>query len=376
MLETEFDVVIVGGGLAGSACAALLASRGWRVVLIEKSHFDKPRIGEVVPLQAVTALRECVGFDHQSVEDLCSAVSMFIVSWGGGVSPRESGQYLRIDRRRVDKSVFQAATEMSVVGLLGAQLKSVSRDNDRWRFRVGVAGKMQDLSARIAIEATGRTCFSPFTKLRKRIYADNSIATVLRISDKRISEASMQLESYPGGWWYASTFPNTERVVVHFSDKDLLPSNRIERFNCVLQRLSQGQIIKDWVNADSITMTNCQWSEFDSRMGIRQQVSGPGWLVVGDAQMSIDPLSGCGVLESVRSAVEAVSFVHCSLMGFGFNEVEFAEGVMRRYNHQIASRVKAYQSEARWSTFPFWQRRLVARDQSSYVSLLPLEHSV
>ena len=37
MQETNFDVIVVGAGFGGSACAALLAKRGLRVLLLDKN---------------------------------------------------------------------------------------------------------------------------------------------------------------------------------------------------------------------------------------------------------------------------------------------------------------------------------------------------
>src|SRR5665213_1999773 len=40
---TIYDVVVVGGGPSGSACAYWLAQAGWSVCLIEKKHFPREK---------------------------------------------------------------------------------------------------------------------------------------------------------------------------------------------------------------------------------------------------------------------------------------------------------------------------------------------
>src|ERR1700690_1656614 len=40
------DVLVIGGGPAGATAAALLAERGYRVVLLEKAHHPRFHIGE------------------------------------------------------------------------------------------------------------------------------------------------------------------------------------------------------------------------------------------------------------------------------------------------------------------------------------------
>src|SRR5579863_8819988 len=42
----QCDVVVIGGGPAGSTAAALLAKRGYRVIALEKEHHPRFHIGE------------------------------------------------------------------------------------------------------------------------------------------------------------------------------------------------------------------------------------------------------------------------------------------------------------------------------------------
>jgi 2-polyprenyl-6-methoxyphenol hydroxylase-like FAD-dependent oxidoreductase len=59
-----FDVVIAGGGPAGSVCAATLAQKGLQVLVLEKTKFPRFHLGEsLLPnslpvLEAIGALPE------------------------------------------------------------------------------------------------------------------------------------------------------------------------------------------------------------------------------------------------------------------------------------------------------------------------------
>ena len=46
MMAEFFDIVIVGGGPAGSTAGTLLAQRGWNVAIFEKENFPRFKIGE------------------------------------------------------------------------------------------------------------------------------------------------------------------------------------------------------------------------------------------------------------------------------------------------------------------------------------------
>jgi flavin-dependent dehydrogenase len=52
MLESaveNFDVAVVGGGVAGSAAAIALRNGGFSVAIIERGEYNQKRIAEVLP---------------------------------------------------------------------------------------------------------------------------------------------------------------------------------------------------------------------------------------------------------------------------------------------------------------------------------------
>lgn len=48
-MNTKFDAVVIGAGVSGTACAALLARAGWRIALVEKHPFPRRKVcGECI----------------------------------------------------------------------------------------------------------------------------------------------------------------------------------------------------------------------------------------------------------------------------------------------------------------------------------------
>ena len=44
--EQESDVLVIGGGPAGSTMASLLAKKGHSVTVLERAHFPREHVGE------------------------------------------------------------------------------------------------------------------------------------------------------------------------------------------------------------------------------------------------------------------------------------------------------------------------------------------
>lgn len=64
------DVLVVGGGPAGSTIAALLAERGWNVVLVEKDRHPRFHIGEsLLPMNLML-------FDRMGLRDEIERIGM------------------------------------------------------------------------------------------------------------------------------------------------------------------------------------------------------------------------------------------------------------------------------------------------------------
>jgi 2-polyprenyl-6-methoxyphenol hydroxylase-like FAD-dependent oxidoreductase len=73
------DVLVIGGGPAGSTVAPLLARKGYKVVLLEKAHHPRFHIGESL-LPANMPLLDALG-----VADEVRAIGM--EKWGRSSSP-------------------------------------------------------------------------------------------------------------------------------------------------------------------------------------------------------------------------------------------------------------------------------------------------
>jgi flavin-dependent dehydrogenase len=86
-------------------------------------------------------------------------------------------------------------------------------------------------------------------------------------------------------------------------------------------------------------------------------VTGDGWLAVGDAATTFDPLSSQGILKSLRSGVLASYAVADYFKGTQTGLVKYEALAAREFKDYMDSRADFYSRERRWDDAPFWLRR-------------------
>jgi flavin-dependent dehydrogenase len=88
-----------------------------------------------------------------------------------------------------------------------------------------------------------------------------------------------------------------------------------------------------------------------------ERPAGDGWVAVGDAASTYDPLSAEGVCKAIRSGLSAAEAIHHYLTGnTGILQAHMLE-VAKEFEDYLAQRVQYYRREMRWPTSLFWNRR-------------------
>ena len=156
------DVLILGGGPAGSASALALVERGFSVTVIERSQFESVRVGETLtpeiqmPLARLGLWPRFLAAGH--------VPSPGIVSVWGDPEPYDNdfifnphGDGWHIDRQRFDAMLSQAAEEAGADVFRGAKLTSCEQEPaGDWRIEAVVDGQRLSLQAKFLVDATGR----------------------------------------------------------------------------------------------------------------------------------------------------------------------------------------------------------------------------
>src|SRR5438874_9096480 len=134
------DVVVIGGGPAGSTVSTLLAQHGVRVTLFERERFPRFHIGESLIPETYWVLRRLKMLDKMKQSHFVKKYSVQFVNAAGKLSapfyfwdnkPHECSQTWQVVRSEFDLMMLRNAQEQGVEVHEGSRVLEVLFDNDR-----------------------------------------------------------------------------------------------------------------------------------------------------------------------------------------------------------------------------------------------------
>lgn len=392
MQETKFtghspDVVIIGGGPAGSTAATLLARKGYDVVIFEKVQHPRFHIGEsLLPLNMPL-------FDRLGVRKEVERIGItkygaeFVSPWHEHTSEfmfaeamdRNFPYAVHVRRAELDEILFRNAEQNGARSFENCRVLSVdfeSRKNtDR---RVPVKVKMADGSEsewlpRFVIDASGRdTLLSQQFGIKKRHQKHTSAALYGHFANARRAEGkregNISLFWFDHGWfWYIPLLDGTTSIgavasPAYFKTRQSDPSAFLMETIALVPRLAER--VKDATMLEPATATGNY--AYDS-----EYCRGDRFMMVGDAFAFVDPMFSSGVLLAMNSAFESAEAVDHWLQG----DMKMAEKCFKRYDKIMRHGPKMFSWFIFRITSPairkiFMQPRNVWRMQEAMLSIL------
>jgi flavin-dependent dehydrogenase len=292
----DVDVVIVGGGPAGSACALWCARHGLRVVLLEREAFPRHRPGETLP-PGVEPIFAQLGVAEVMAAAEFTRHSGTWVSWAG---PRHFAPFGRdkdgawsgfqAPREQLDQILLDAVRGSDAVVLQPG--RALHPLHDRGRV-IGVATSDGPLFARWVIDASGGTHWltrrlgMPLQFASPRLIARYGYVT----GDCPERDDAPEIAADETGWsWSACLAPG----LYHWTRLSLSEDDPL-----------RDRPPKAFAHLTPVARTrgaNVTWR-------IVSQPAGPGYVCVGDAAAVLDPASSHGVLKGLMSGMMAAHVI-------------------------------------------------------------------
>ena len=324
-MNQECDVLVIGGGPAGSTIAALLARQGRSVVLLEKDRHPRFHIGESL-LPGNVEL-----FEQLGVRDQVEKIGMpkfgieFVppdsgdrsyVDFSEGWDPSK-GSAWQVRRSELDELLFRNAAKLGARTLEGAKVRQIAFDDGGASVQATLEdGSTAQWHARFVVDASGRDTLLA-TKLKSKQKNTNHNSTALfghfrgarRLPGKR--EGNISICWFEHGWfWFIPLADGTTSVgavcwayYLKARDKPLKDYffDTIAMCPELHDRLKGATLVDDAVHATG----NFSYAS--------THATGDRYLLVGDAYTFIDPMFSSGVFLAMRSAFDGAELVATAL---------------------------------------------------------------
>ena len=347
MSTNKFDVIVMGGGPAGSSVAGILAREGRQVILFEKEIFPRHHIGESLMTDTYWTFRRLGLLEKLKESPFVRKYSVQFANAAGKESRpfyffeavhHESAVTWQVTRAQFDHMLINHAAEQGVVTHQGVLVKQVLFEGDR---AVGVEVQMQDgtrekFFANVVVDATGQAAMLS-NKFRWRVRDPKLKKAVLYSYFKGAHRepdlnggATLVLRTEPGsgGWFWYIPLENDITSVGIVANPDYLLKGRgqdlakilheeIEKCEAVRRRVGEG------TRVDKI------YSILDYSYRSKHN-AGNGFIIIGDAYGFLDPIYSSGVLLALKMAELAADAIHDA-----FNHNDFSAARLGQYQAKL-----------------------------------------
>jgi flavin-dependent dehydrogenase len=310
------DVIVIGGGPAGSTTATLIAQHGHKVTLFERERFPRFHIGESLIPETYWVLQRLKMLDKLRKSAFTKKYSVQFVNANGKLSAPfyfhdnkadECSQTWQVVRSEFDLMMLRNAQEQGVEVHEATRVLDVLFEDER---AVGVRiqhedGKTEEIRAKVVVDASGQsTMLQNRFKLRvwDPVLNKGAVWTYWEAAyrDTGNDEGAtivIQTPNKQGWFWYIPLHNDITSVGV-VAPFDYLFKGRGNHEQTYGEEVERCPAVKDRLAKAKRATGYFATKDYSYRS---RQVAGDGWVLVGDAFGFLDPLYSSGVLLALKS---------------------------------------------------------------------------
>jgi flavin-dependent dehydrogenase len=319
----SYDVIVIGGGPAGSTTSTILAQHGLRVGLFEREKFPRFHIGESLIPETYWVLKRINMLPKMQRSHFVKKYSVQFVNANGRLSapfyfwdnkPHECSQTWQVVRSEFDQMLLDNAREHGVDAYDGVHVVEVLFDGDRaCGVRIADSSGRREIRARVVVDASGQAAML-MNRFKLRLWDPilnkGAIWTYWQGAYRdsgRDEGATMVLQTptRKGWFWYIPQHDDIVSVGVVAPFDDLF-KGRNGHEQTYFEEVEATPAVKERISKATRVTGFFATRDYSYRS---KAVAGHGWVLVGDAFGFLDPLYSSGVLLALRSGEMAADAI-------------------------------------------------------------------
>lgn len=324
-----YDIIIVGGGLAGLVNAILLARSGFEVALFEKNSYPFHRVcGEYISNEVKPFMIR----NRLFPDDLGpSEISKFKLTSTNGKEaklPLEMGGF-GISRFAFDHFLFLQAKVAGVTILQNNKVTAIEFENDKFQ----IIANRKSYQSKLVIGAYGKR--SMLDKSRHFMTKKSPYLGVKYHVKIDLPADEIALHNFQNGYCGISQVENNTFNLCYLSHRDNLKNKSIDEMETSI--LHENPFLKNiWDNADFVFEKPEVINEisFEKKELIHNHI-----LMCGDTAGMITPLCGNGMAMAIRSAKLLSDLIILEWEKGNFNRHQIEEKYQMVWHQNFSSRL-------------------------------------
>ena len=347
--QFDYEVIIAGGGPAGSSAAIHLATRGARVLLAEQKKFPRAKLcGEFIsPECALHFERLGVADQILSARPARLTETVFYSRRGKSVHVPSawfgsSGIALGLSRAEMDERLLRRASEAGAHVLEDTQVTNLLFDD---AVVDGVVVKQGGCESRyhapVTLDATGRT-----RALARRVERNGSnlhraplVAFKAHLADTSVAAGTCEIYFYRGGYGGLSSIENGLGNLCFIAS-----ARDVRACGADAERVMREVVCQNRRAAETLRNAKARtpWLAVTLEKFGRHRLSpAKGLLTIGDAASFIDPFTGSGMLMALESGELAANVISDHLSRSASKDIdELSANYKAAYEQSFDSRLK------------------------------------
>ena len=311
MTETRCDVLVIGGGPAGSTISALLAERGRDVVLLEKERHPRFHIGEsLLPLNmplferlGVAGEIERIGMPKYGAE--------FVSPWQdkplhvdfANAWDRSFPSTYQVRRSEFDQILFRNAARKGAKTIEGCRVTGVDfRPDDAVVTARLEDGLEQRWQTRFVADASGRDTFlANRLGIKQRSKKHNTAALFGHFSGARRLpgkiEGNISLFWFEHGWFWFIPLSDGATSIGAVCSPQYMKSRKTDPRQFLLDTIALCPALAERLRDASLVSPVTATGNYSY---MAEHPSGRNYLLLGDAFAFVDPVFSTGVLLAMQ----------------------------------------------------------------------------